>query len=115
MTDEMNRLREALDATRPQPDPGVRRQAIDAARQAFEEEKARENAGVAQGSVAGERQNGGRANLLARLFGGRFMNIPMPSLKPALLGGASLAVIAIAVLATRDMPRDPQRLSLIHI
>ena len=26
MTDEMNRLREALDATRPQPDPGVRRE-----------------------------------------------------------------------------------------
>ena len=33
------------------------------------------------------------------------MNIPMPSLKPALMGGASLAVIAIAVLATRDLPR----------
>ena len=33
------------------------------------------------------------------------MNIPMPSLKPMLMGGASVAVIAIAVLATRDLPR----------
>ena len=36
------------------------------------------------------------------------MNIPMPSLKPALMGGASLAVIAIAVLATRDLPRKTE-------
>ena len=31
------------------------------------------------------------------------MNFTFPSLKPALMGGASLAVIAIAVLATRDL------------
>jgi Ca-activated chloride channel family protein len=103
MTDDLNRLREALEATRAEPDPGARRRAIDTARQAFEEEKT----GAAQGSAAGERQNGGRANLLARLFGGRLMNIPamrFPSLKPMLMGSASIAVIAIAVLATRDLP-----------
>jgi hypothetical protein len=103
MTDELKRLREALGSTRPEPDPEARRQAMDAALQAFDEEKARENAGATQGSAAGERQNGGRASLLARLFGGRLMNFTFPSLKPALMGGASLAVIAIAVLAARDL------------
>ena len=104
MTDELKRLREALGATRPElesaPDPEARRQAMEAALQAFDQE----NAKAAQGSAAGRRQNWGRASLLARLFGGRLMNIQMPSLKPALMGSASFAVIAIAVLATRDLP-----------
>jgi Ca-activated chloride channel family protein len=99
MTDEMDRLREALDATRPEPEPEARRRAVDAALRVFEEEKAV----IAQGSAVADRQNGGRASLLARLFGGRSMNIPMPSLKPMLMGSASVAVIAIAVLATRDL------------
>ncbi|MEE8455683.1 MAG: VWA domain-containing protein, partial [Limibaculum sp.] len=105
MTDEMDRLKQALAATRPEPDPEVRRRAMDAALRAFDEENMREIFGATQGSAAGERQSKGRASLLARLFGGLPMNIPMPSLKPMLMGGASLAVIAIAVLATRDLPR----------
>ena len=40
------------------------------------------------------------------------MNIPMPSLKPLLMGSASVAVIAIAVLATRDMPRKDELVPL---
>jgi Ca-activated chloride channel family protein len=101
MTDELDRLKQALDATRPEPEPEARLRAVGAAQRAFEEEKAV----IAQGSAAENRQNGGRANLLARLFGGRLMNISMPRLKPALMGGASVAVIAIAVLATRDLER----------
>ena len=69
MTDEMDRLKRALDATRPEPDHEVRRRAMDAALRAFDQEKAREIMGAAQGSAAGDRQNGGRASLLARLFG----------------------------------------------
>jgi Ca-activated chloride channel family protein len=99
MTDELKRLRDAFDATRPEPDAEARARDIAAARQAFEEEKI----DAAQGSAETGRQNGGRASLLARLFGGRLMNIRMPSLKPALMGSASLAVIAIAVFATRDL------------
>ena len=105
MTDEMDRLKRALDATRPEPDQAVRRRALDAALRTFDEENSRESLAATQGSAAGERQSKGRASPLARLFGGLSMNIPMPSLKPALMGGASLAVIAIAVLATRDLPR----------
>ncbi len=80
MTDEMDRLKQALEATRPEPDPEARRRAMDAALRAFDEENAREIIEAAQGSAAGERQSKGRANLLARLFGGLPMNIPMPSL-----------------------------------
>ena len=113
MTDEMDRLKQALAATRPEPDPEVRRRAMDAALRAFDEENAREIIEAAQGSAAGERQSKGRASLLARLFGGLPMNIlsmkfPGPSLKPLLMGGASVAVIAIAVLATRDLPRKTE-------
>ncbi len=113
MTDEMDRLKQALAATRPEPDPEVRRRAMDAALRAFDEENAQEIVGATQGSAAGERQSKGRASLLARLFGGLPMNIlsmkfPGPSLKPMLMGGASVAVIAIAVLATRDLPRKTE-------
>ena len=125
MTDDINRLKQALDATRPglesEPDREVRRQAMDAALRAFDEE----NAPAAQGSAAMERQNGGRANLLARLFGGKSMNIPalkipalnipplnLPSLKPLLMGSASVAVIAVAVLATRDLSNKDQMVPL---
>jgi hypothetical protein len=101
MTDEMDRLKRALDATRPEPQPEAQLRAMDAALRAFEEEKAV----IAQGLAAADRQNGGRANLLARLFGGRLMSISMSKLKPVLMGGASVAVIVVAVLATRDMPR----------
>ena len=108
MTDEMDRLKRALDATRPEPDQAVRRRTLDAALRTFDEENSRESLAATQGSAAGERQSKGRASPLARLFGGLSMNIPMPSLKPALMGGASLAVIAIAVLATRDLPRKTE-------
>jgi Ca-activated chloride channel family protein len=101
MTDQMDRLKHALEATKPEPDPKVRREAMDAAMRAFDEE----NSPATQGSAAGKRQNGGRVSLLDRLFGGFSMINPMPNLKPMLMGGASVAVIAIAVLATRDMPR----------
>ena len=101
MTDEMDRLKQALDATRPEPEPEAQGRAMGAAMRAFEEEKAM----IAQELATADRQNGGRANLLARLFGGRLMKISMSKLKPALMGSASVAVIVVAVLATRDMPR----------
>jgi Ca-activated chloride channel family protein len=101
MTDDLDRLKQALDATRPEPRPESRRRAIDAALRAFEEV----NPAITQETAAADRQNGGRANLLAQLFGGRLMKNFMPNLKPVLMGGASVAVIAIAVLATRDAER----------
>jgi Ca-activated chloride channel family protein len=103
MTDELDRLREALAATRPEPDPEARRRAVNAALRSFDAEYA----DAAQGSAAPDRLSKGRANLLARLFGGRSMKFPVFSLKPALMGGASLAVIALAVVVTRDLRDEP--------
>ncbi len=37
MTDAMDRLKQALDATRPEPDGQVRRRAVDAGLRAFED------------------------------------------------------------------------------
>lgn len=99
MTDELDRLREALDATRPQPDPEARARALGAAMNAFDEE----NAAAAQGSAAGDRLSKRGAGWLARLLGGRSMKFPEFRLKPALMGGASLAVIALAVVMTREV------------
>ncbi|HSF95144.1 MAG TPA: VWA domain-containing protein [Thermohalobaculum sp.] len=102
MTDELDRLREALEATRPEPDPKVRGRAMDAALRAFDEE----NAEARQGSAATDRHSKRGAGWLARLFGGRPMQISIPSLKPALMGGASLAVIALAVVVSRDVQKE---------
>ncbi len=106
MTEELDRLKQALDATRAEPDPAARRRAVAAALRAFDGETAR----ASQGSAAAVRPKVSGAGWPARILGGLTMHlpthVPLPRLTPALMGGASLAVIAIAVLAVREMPRE---------
>jgi len=98
MTDELEKLKRALDATRPEPDPEARARALGAAMKAFDEE----NAAARQETAVGDRLSKRGAGWLARLLGGRSMKFPEFRLKPALMGGASLAVIALAVVVTRE-------------
>ena len=95
MTDELNRLEQAFkNDPHAAPRQSARKLALDAAMQAFEEE----NAPRHQGSGALDRlKNIG--NAVFTPFRRRLsMNITSPNLKPLLLGGASLAVLSVAVL-----------------
>ena len=95
MANEMKKLKQAFDSEATvTPRKSARDTAIIAAMQAFEEE----NSSVSQGSVDQDRlKNTGNTvfNFLKRRLS---MNVMTPNLKPLLLGGASLAVLSIAVL-----------------
>ncbi|MEL6235425.1 MAG: VWA domain-containing protein, partial [Pseudomonadota bacterium] len=106
MSDELDRLQNALRDATPAPAPQARDRALAAALAAFDA-AAEKNL---SGSQAGEvqlRSKDTRPHWAARLFGG--LQMPSLSLKPALLGGASLAVLAMAVVIVQDPDLlDPQ-------
>ena len=101
MTDELDKLESAFEATRPEPDHAARRRAVEAALGAYDAE----NATAAQGSAAGARPTRQRANWFARLIGGLPMRLTYKRLNPMLLGGASLATIAVAMIVAYDYPK----------
>jgi len=88
--DELKRLAAALRAATPEPDAQARARALEAAMKAFD----------AQGKAQAVRQTKRRPHWVARIFGG--LNMPTLSLRPALLGGTSLAVIALAVVLVQN-------------
>ena len=111
MTDELEHLKQALDVTQPEPDKAARRRAIGAAMDAFDQEFA----DARQGSAAPTRPSRQRASWFARLFGGRAMKLTYRRLNPVLLGGASLATIAVALIVAYDLPQkkpEPQQFGL---
>ena len=106
MTDEndkhIERLKAALAADlAPEPRAEARRAAIDAALGRFDEKFAE----ARQGSAAEERPKGRRSSL--NLFGRRSMKTSFRKLRPALLGGASLAVLALGVVITQQSAFGP--------
>jgi len=97
MTDEIDRLKQAFRAA-PTPDPHVeaKRQAIERAMLAFDEKNARAN----QGSGVMDRLRETAGAVYETLIGRRSMR-----LNPALAGGASLAVLTLAILSATYVQR----------
>jgi Ca-activated chloride channel family protein len=88
--DELDRLGAELRRATPRPDPAARARALAAAMAAFS----------AQGSAAPARPRESGPQRAARFLGGMFMRLP--TLRQSLYAGASLAVIAVAVVIARD-------------
>lgn len=99
MTDELEHLRQAL-ARDPgsKPDDAEKQRAIAQAVAAFE----KKNLDTAQGSHAEDRLNEQAGGFFTTIFGRRPMR-----LSPALMGSASFAVLALAVLSTNAVLQNP--------
>ncbi len=101
MTDEYEKLKRAM-AAPPEPDKDARARALGAALNAFEEQKIEKNIAESQGSAAPERHRGRANALLTKLFGSKTMDATLSTIRPYLMGGASVAAIAIAFVAVKD-------------
>ena len=108
--DDMDDLKRLLaDNPAPAPDPLARERAMAAARTAFEEDapqtapdtSVEKTAPIRQGSSDGIRQTDRQTGLLT-LIRRRLMNLSLPSTKQMMMGGASVAVLALAVFAVQD-------------
>ncbi|MEM7507074.1 MAG: VWA domain-containing protein [Pseudomonadota bacterium] len=92
-TDDIARLKAALKAApAPEVDQTAMARAVAAARQEFFE--------ASQGSAQSTRPKQQRANWLANLLGRVSMSTIIPVLRPYYYGGASLAVMVVAVMST---------------
>ncbi|MEM8742182.1 MAG: VWA domain-containing protein, partial [Pseudomonadota bacterium] len=106
MSDELDRLQNALRDAPPAPAPQARAQALAAAMAAFDAEAEKNPTGT-QAADARLRSKKTRPHWAARLFGG--LQMPSLTLKSTLLGGASLAVLALGVVIVQDPDLlDPQ-------
>lgn len=95
MNDELNRMERAFERQAAvQPSDAARQAAMRTATEAFQKENAKAHQGSSIGSRLRERGN----HLLSALKRRPFMNLAHPKLTPVLAGGASLAVLAIAVV-----------------
>ncbi len=99
MTDELEKLREALAReSRPKPDDAEKQRAIAQAVSAFE----KKNLDAGQGSHTDDRLKEQAGGFFTTIFGRRPMR-----LSPALMGTASFAVLALAVLSTNAVLQNP--------
>jgi Ca-activated chloride channel homolog len=111
MTNDIEELKAALRKEDPiTPPEGARRRAIDKAMMAFDEK----NAAASKGTRLGDRLRGTASAVYQTLIGRRPMK-----LTPALAGGASLSVLALAILSAtyiqtgfHDERKLPERLAL---
>jgi len=104
MTDDYERLKDALQRDPPPPDAHARRAALTAAMARFEENNASAHQGI--GAEARPSSNDGTG---PSAIWSRIMNALKPTRSgwtPALAGGASLAVLMIAVVSTSVMRPD---------
>ncbi len=98
MTTEIDKLNQAFDAEgHPLPSENSRDAAIAHAMEAF----ARENPSTTQGSTDPDRLTNTGTSVFKNFFRRRSMNLNLPNLKPMMIGGASLAVLSIAILNTQ--------------
>ena len=98
MSDELDRLKQAFDDDAPPtPDEATRKIVIAAAMRAFVEENL--NSGKGSGEPA--RLKNTKQSVFTLIFWRRAMKLINQHLKPYLLGGASLTLLAIAVLSTQ--------------
>ncbi|MGD9869070.1 MAG: von Willebrand factor type A domain-containing protein, partial [Hyphomicrobiales bacterium] len=97
MTDDLKALRRAMDEATPRPSPEVRARAIAQAMTAYDEKISR----APQGSGVISRLTDAAQAATGKLFG----RAPM-RLTPALAGGASLAVLTLAVMSTAYLQSD---------
>ncbi len=100
MSTELENLKKAFEAEgQPLAREGSRKAVIERAMQAFEEE----NAPARQGSADSDRLTNIAGAVFGFLFRRRPMNATYPNWKPYLLGGASLAVLGLAILNTQHV------------
>ncbi|MFT4562250.1 MAG: Ca-activated chloride channel family protein [Gammaproteobacteria bacterium] len=98
MSNEIDKLKQAFDdEPLPTPDESTRNIAIAAAMRAFEEE----NLNPSKGSERPARLKNTHQSVFTLIFWRRAMNTINQHLKPYLLGGASLTLLAVAVLNTQ--------------
>lgn len=98
MNNEIDKLKQAFDAEgHPLPSEESRDAAIAVAMQAF----AQENLSNSKGSNDSDRLTNTGTTVFRNLFRRRSMNLDLPKLKPMMIGGASLAVLSIAILNTQ--------------
>jgi len=104
MTDDFKRLKETLRRDLPPPDAYARRAALTAAMARFEENNASASQGIAAEARPSSSDGTGPSSIWSRI-----MNAMKPTRSgwtPALAGGASLAVLMIAVVSTSVMRPD---------
>ena len=98
MSNELDKLKDAFAAEgKPLPSEESREAAIAVAMQAFAEE----NEINIQGSSTTDRLTNTDSSVFTKLFRRRSMNLNLPNLKPVMLGGASLAVLGVAIFNTQ--------------
>ena len=103
MSTELDELKQACAAEEhPLPSDASRDSAIANAMQAF----AQETSSNTQGSHDPDRLTPTRTSVFKNLFGRRPMNLNLPNLKPMMIGGASLAVLSLAILNTQYVRQE---------
>jgi len=110
MTTELDKLKQAFDNQDvPAPSSEVKKHAIAAAMREFEQEKSTST----KGSTHRARLNMTPAGVFNYLFRRRAMKTKEKNLKPFLIGGASFAVLTLALLSTLQLQRDLETEKLI--